>query len=406
MANKAILELLGLDEDQRQEPASDEPPKDLSENGPPDWVTPEMEAQIAEEVWESGRSYDPPDDQAGERVGVAETPPTSATPSVGMGHDPTLQVSTSGEAEEERIVEAEVDFNRDTDPPEEEPEPEEETEEDAEDEEGEPSRPLPTFRILATVRTWKQWAKALKAINGEVPLSFTKDGCLRVLTVDPAHVAMVDARFLLEEVDYAGWELAEPDARKPSETPYGVNVEQIEGFLKGLPVDDTVEFAFEERDSREEPRFTLRSDMLETHFPALDSAGYSQPQVPNLDLAATVEIAAGDLKKAVKAMETVSDHVAFIADPDVGFVVSTEGYVADKQAVFPRDRLVRLDVRERQRSFFAIDYLEMCLKGLDLKSYDDEVIRIHLDTDYPVRIEYELDGADFMFLAAPRIESA
>ena len=296
------------------------------------------------------------------------------------GEDPPTYVDPDLEREAELLEEEEADS--------------EASEEDPEEKPSEPPRRLPTFQATESSAFWRKLVKALGSLSDEWPVSFSRDSRIELFNVDPAHVAMCKARLAPHEVHAREWD--------PEEVPYGIDLEHLKNFLKGIKPTDTVTVSFEEHG--DEGRFVLRSGVIEQTFSPMDG-DFSKPKLPKLDLPAYVRIGAKELKDAVKAMWTVSDAVTLTADPQEGLIVSalTDGHLK-KEAHFPKDLLIDLQVTERVRSHFPLDYLAKVLEP-----FTTEELHIRMGQDYPIRIDTAIsadygDECELIYMVAPRIQ--
>lgn len=358
--------LNSVQEDEQEEPEREpQPETGQGENGPPEWVTPEMEAEIAEAASQAASS----DDEAGERVRDAEMPPDIGSPICRHGLDPPPQASTSEEEAEEE--------------PEEPEEPQE------------PSRgPLPTFEVEGPASFWKQLSKALRAVNGQFPVHF-EGGKLRLVAVDSAHVSMVDARVTPMYCDLNGYRDEDP--------PYGIDVEKLWDFAKALKAKNRCSLLYLE-ETPDEGGFLLRSGYLERRTKPLDGEGFTMPQIPNLEWEnATIVIQAQKLRDILKLMGSVTDTVTLTMEPDRGFTVRA---IVDDDQPEVKAFVEKFDLLELKggaaKAHFPLKELETFLKAF---SKEDLEICLPGD-DYPLRLRVSFGDCYLTYLLAPRILDA
>jgi proliferating cell nuclear antigen len=134
----------------------------------------------------------------------------------------------------------------------------------------------------------------------------------------------------------------------------------------------------------------------------VDTAGMSDPKVPNLNLPAKIRVRTEELRQGIRASESVSDHIALIATPD-GFEILSEGDADSVNLKLPKDMLDELVCKEKARSLFPLDYFANMIKAISTAP----TVTMYMGNDYPVRLEFDIAGGkgQVKYLLAPRIES-
>ncbi len=260
-----------------------------------------------------------------------------------------------------------------------------------------------TVEAVINARAFKDFLRQVEVVTDEAKLVADAEG-FHVLAVDPAHVAMVSADLpsftCLEgyQRHYVGSGM-EPGI--PERVEIGVDVEKL---LEAV------------RRAREVVRFSYDSarDRLELSFNGerrtvapVDTAGMAEPKIPNLNLPAVLDLPADALIDALKGCKSVSDHVAFTVDNrgEDGrprFVVKAEGDTDTFERVFGYDDWIEKVQYDggTYRSLFPLDYVCNFMKTMK-----GNRLRIHLGTDYPVRIDWTGPTTRGTWLCAPRIEA-
>ena len=107
-------------------------------------------------------------------------------------------------------------------------------------------------------------------------------------------------------------------------------------------------------------------------------------------------------EKGIRAAESVSDHIALNATSD-GFEMYSEGDTDSVSLKLPKDLLISLDVSEKVKSLFPLDYFSNMVRSIPAGS----VVTINLGNDFPVKLEFEIADkrGNVNYLLAPRIES-
>ncbi len=225
-------------------------------------------------------------------------------------------------------------------------------------------------------------------IVDEVKMNLSEDG-IGLKAVDPAHVAMVDLKLSKE-----AFESFEADQME-----IGINLNKIEQFLKLSSSGEIVTLEHVE----DENRLVLEVDNITQKMPLLDTAGMTDPSVPQLDLPVNLIVKGKHLLKGVKASQNISDHIALSAGPD-GFEIFSEEDEDMVRLSLSKDKLEELNANEEASSLFALDYFSSMIKSVS----NDVPIKIDIGSDYPVVLQFAFagDNGDVKFLLAPRIESS
>src|SRR5213594_722209 len=108
------------------------------------------------------------------------------------------------------------------------------------------------------------------------------------------------------------------------------------------------------------------------------------------------------LRQAIRASESISDHIALKASPE-GFEVVSEGDTDNVSHMVPKDLLEEIQAKEAVRSLFPLDYFSNMVKAISSAPN----VTLYLGSDYPVKMEFKIAGGkgEVKFLLAPRIES-
>ena len=228
---------------------------------------------------------------------------------------------------------------------------------------------------------------ATSTLVDEVKINVAPEG-LNLKAVDPAHVAMVELN-----LKSGAFQEYKADAME-----MGVDLEKFKEVLKLASGDDEVEMDFDPAAHR----LVMKIGNVTRRMSLVDTSGMSDPKVPKLDLPAKVVVMPSELERGIKAAEAIADHVALVADKD-GFELLAEGDTDQVHLKLDKSMLAELKVSERAKSLFSLDYFSNMVKA----AKSSQGIELHLGTDYPVRMEFDLAGGNghVTYLLAPRIES-
>ncbi len=212
---------------------------------------------------------------------------------------------------------------------------------------------------------------------------------LSVKAVDPANVGMV-------ELDVAADSFEEYEA---DDELLGLNLTKFDDIIGMAKAGDVVLLELDP----ETGKLKIQIDGLRYTLSLIDPDSiHQEPNVPDLDLPGEVVLAGAEINRGIKASGMVSDHMAFGVEDD-SFYMSAEGDQDDVRVDLTEDEVISLVAEEDARSLFSLDYLESMAKAIP----SDAQVTLHVGTDFPVRMEFELSGGDaeVRYLLAPRIEN-
>jgi proliferating cell nuclear antigen len=343
---------------------------------------PEPVEHVPEELREE-RETDVPEDVQEEvrALAAAEAQALEIPPEEPAKESEEVYPEGEFEAEEEVLeTEAEAEAEAPVEPPEEPPKP---------------PRPPRRFEFAFQAGPLRTFLAQVAHLVDEAKIVASKDGW-HVKAVDPAHIAMIDARLtdLIDCFERRNGVLERIDG----EVAFGVDVEKLLALVKKAKKDETIRLSADLPNPEDKDELTLEIGAMRRTMVAIDTADMSDPKVPVLNLRAKVEIAAETLLEAAKACEDITDHVRLTATRE-GLNVYGEGDVDTMSMDFRHGDEVQVETGDRYTSLFPLDYLMAFLKVVK-----DEKLVVQLDTDYPVRVDW--DGVTKgTYLLAPRIES-
>lgn len=249
-------------------------------------------------------------------------------------------------------------------------------------------RGLPMLNAEIKSEILKELVEIVETIVDEVKINVDEDG-LSLKAVDPAHVAMVEM-----SLDKDAFESFEGE-----DTELGLNLSKIDQFLKLSGSGDVVKINHDE----EENRLIMEVDNITQKMPLLDTAGMTDPNVPDLDLPIQLQLEGKHLLRGVKASENISDHVSIMAGPE-GFEIFSEEDEDMVRLSLTKEDLDNFEANEEVQSLFALDYFSNMVKCVG----KDTSIDMAIGGDYPIKMRFEFADGDgkVTYLLAPRIESA
>ncbi len=243
------------------------------------------------------------------------------------------------------------------------------------------------FEAKVKAEVLKEFVDVLSTLVDETKVNATKEG-ISVRAVDPAHVAMVDL-----SLDRGAFESYKSDDQE-----LGLDLDKVKEVLRLAKMGDVIDLRYDE----DKNKLVLIVGNITRRMALVDTAGMSDPKVPNLNLPAKLTIRVEELRQGIRASENVSDHIALTVSPD-GFTMQGEGDTDSVDLKLGKDLLDELDSKEQVRSMFPLDYFANMIKAIT----SAPSVTMYLGNDYPVKLEFAIGGGKgkVKYLLAPRIES-
>ncbi len=246
--------------------------------------------------------------------------------------------------------------------------------------------------VVQDAKIWKNLLTAISTLIEEADFNTSEDG-LKLRSMDPSHVAMVDFEWSKEAFE-------EYVCDKP--TNIRVNITTMLKLLRRSKSEESLEISYDEE--RKKVDLTLRGKILKKFtMPTLESVEEEVP-TPKLSFNARVKLMSETLKEIVEDSETVSDNISFKAKEDKLFVkASSELSNVGMELSKTDGALLELDIKEDSDATFNLNYFgEMVKAG----SATSEVATIEFSTNMPIRLEFEMSQqGKLMYYLAPRIEA-
>jgi proliferating cell nuclear antigen len=216
-----------------------------------------------------------------------------------------------------------------------------------------------------------------------------KDG-LHLKAMDPSQISMVS--FTMPKAAFVEYEVSE-------ETKIGIDIAQLSNILARGKRGEKAELSMEE--GRLVIKFYTGKRKRTFKIPLLN-IGEGLQREPKIEFTNHVKINAEALKDVLRDAKLISSHVRFLFSPSQ-FVVEVKGDAGDVRAEFEKDgeEIVELKSSGTTKATFPLQYLEDIVRASSAAS----PVMLYLETDRPMKLEYEIEGAKVTYYLAPRIES-
>ena len=225
----------------------------------------------------------------------------------------------------------------------------------------------------------------LKALVPECKMMINADGWNTAAT-DTANVAMVVAT--LPATAFAEYTVTD-------KTEIGFDVPKWANMLKVMhDPKSTITI-----DRQENGRFKVSdSSYTYTHTPLDPNTVRKRPNIPIINLPATVVINPAELAEVIKAMAVIGDKARFTVGRD-GLELAAEGDT-DKLRKTLEKKDGSTHPEQPVSSLFSLDYMKDITRAMKGAA----TVSVHAGQDHPIRFDFEIEGIEASFLVAPRIE--
>lgn len=239
----------------------------------------------------------------------------------------------------------------------------------------------------------RDWIKLLKVVNEEHTLVCTDEG-MKILTMDPSHVLMVDTSIKASLFD--SYKI-EGDTEKVT-----VNVAELSRFLDRIGKDERVVLA----SITKEAKVSINSSKagfrrrFKTHM--MEPYDEEVPQ-PKIFFKANGRLAVKAFETAIKDAGLVSEHIKFALN-DEQMKISAVGDLGSAESEWDKasDDLLELKGEEEATATFTLTYMNDIVGALKPLA---DVVNIELSTDMPIKIVGECKNpqVEVTFYLAPCI---
>jgi len=235
---------------------------------------------------------------------------------------------------------------------------------------------------------WKDCVEAIVNLIDEGVLEIKPEG-ISLKAMDPSQIAMVS--FSVPSKSFVTFK-AEASEK------VGLNFDNLAKILARTRGKERLRMAREE--NRLDLEFTGTSKRS-FKIPLLDLSAGPQKE-PKIDYDAVVKINGSQFKEMLRDASLISSHLALEAT-ETGFFVEARGDAADMKVESDKaaKMISEMTVKKPARATFPLQFLDDIAKACP----SDAQITLHLKTNAPIKVEYQIGDASLIYYLAPRIEA-
>ncbi len=243
--------------------------------------------------------------------------------------------------------------------------------------------------IVQEAPAFKSVIDCIASLVEEGQFEIKQDG-LQLKAMDPSQISMVS--FTMPKTAFVEYSIEE-------ETKLGIDIGQLSNILSRGKKSEKVELTTEE--GRLVVKFSGEKHKRTFKIPLIEGADKVQRE-PKIEFKSYAKIKADALKETLKDAKLVSSHVRLQLTPQM-FIVDVKGEGGEVRAEFENggEEVSELKTENLIKATFPLQYLEDMVKATSSSS----IVTINLETDRPLKLEFETEGAKLAYYLAPRIET-
>lgn len=243
--------------------------------------------------------------------------------------------------------------------------------------------------VIQDAPALKAAVDAIVCLVEEGQFELKADG-LHLKAMDPSQISMVS--FTMPKESFVEYNV-------PEEMKIGLDIGQFSSVLSRGKKGEKAELSVEEgrlvvKFSGEKHRRTFKVPIIET--------GDRVQREPKIEFNSWAKIKADAIRETLKDAKLISSHVRLQLTPEQ-FIVDVKGDGGDVKAEFENGspELSEIKAVGPAKATFPLQYLEDMVKACPSSS----IVTVNLETDRPLKLEYEVEGAKVVYYLAPRIET-
>ncbi len=243
---------------------------------------------------------------------------------------------------------------------------------------------------VSRIDPFRSLVKALSVIVEEGTFVMN-EAQMKLLAMDPSHVAMVD--FELPSAFF--------DAYKcEGEPKLSINIKEFLRFLDRVDRDEQVRIVLNEEKARLVIHCKRGGHNRRFEMPILEPLDEEVPQ-PKIFFKGKARITSDAVRMAIRDANLVSEHVK-VEMVEGLLKVNAEGDMGSSFSEWEKDSddVLELKVDEDSNATFTLSYLQDIANAAGANS---EVVTVELSTDMPIKMDFEIPQGRLVYYLAPCI---
>lgn len=243
---------------------------------------------------------------------------------------------------------------------------------------------------VPSIDPFRNLVKALSVIVEEGTFVMN-EAQIRLLAMDPSHVAMVD--FELPADFFSQY-------KSEGEPHLSINIKEFMRFLERVDKEEEVRVKLDEEKARLVILCKRGGHSRRFEMPILEPIDEEVPQ-PKIFFKAKARLLTNSLRNAIRDAGLVSEHVKVAIEGDT-LKISANGDMGSAHSEWEKgsDDLIDIKAEEDSAATFTLSYLNEITNAAGNSS---EVATIELSTDMPIKMDFELPKGKLVYYLAPCI---
>ncbi len=243
---------------------------------------------------------------------------------------------------------------------------------------------------VSRIDPFRNLIKALSVIVEEGTFVMN-EAQIKLLAMDPSHVAMVDFELPSDFFDSYKCE---------GEPRLSINIKELLKFLDRVDKDEETKIRLDEEKARLMITCKRGGHTRRFEMPVLEPIDEEVPQ-PKIFFKAKARIITDSLRNSIRDANLVSEHVKVAVEGEM-LKISATGDMGSAHSEWEKgsDDLIDLKAEEDSSATFTLSYLNEIANAAGSSS---EVATIELSTDMPIKMDFELPKGKLVYYLAPCI---
>ncbi|HIH19231.1 TPA: proliferating cell nuclear antigen (pcna) [Candidatus Micrarchaeota archaeon] len=244
--------------------------------------------------------------------------------------------------------------------------------------------------VVDDAKRYKSATDPIVNLIDEGLLEVGKEG-LFLRAMDPSQIAMIS--FSMPKTSFVEFDAPSPSAK------IGLDFDNLSKILSRTRGGEKLEISRVE--NKVQLKFVGAKRKRSFKVPILDMpAGVTKE--PSVQHDAVIKVSSTHFRESLRDCALVGSHITLEATAE-GFSIEVHGDSSDltEESEKTSEEIIEMKVEKSAKATFPLQYLDDIVKAAP----DNAPILIHLKTNAPLKVEYEVESAKVIYYLAPRIDS-
>ena len=239
-------------------------------------------------------------------------------------------------------------------------------------------------------KRYKNATDAIVNLIDEGQLEVSKDG-LFLRAMDPSQIAMIS--FAMPRTSFVEYDAPTPSVK------VGLNFDNISKILSRTRGGEKLEIS--QAENKLQLKFIGAKRKRSFKVPVLDMPAGATKE-PAVQHDAVIKVSSSHFKESLRDCALVGSHISLSASEE-GFSIEVHGDSSDltEESEKQSEEILEMKVSKPAKATFPLQYLDDIVRACP----ENSNIVIHLKSNAPLKVEYEVESAKVIYYLAPRIDS-